>query len=41
MTLLGAAAAAGLSNGGPNLVVLKARLDPPANTSPNWYRTRS
>ena len=31
----------GLASGAPNLVVLKATLDPPPNTSPNWYRARS
>jgi acetolactate synthase-1/2/3 large subunit len=29
---------AGIALGEPNLVVLEARLDPPPNTSPNWYR---
>ena len=32
---------AGLASGRPRLVVLKATLDPPPNTSPNWYRARS
>ena len=35
---LGAALAAGIASGRPNLVVLKATYDPPPNTSPNWYR---
>ena len=30
----------GIASGVPNLVVLKAVLDPPPNTSPNWYRAR-
>ena len=30
----------GLASGGPNLVVIRAVLDPPPNTSPNWYRAR-
>ena len=38
---LGQAVAEGLASGRPNVVVLKARLDPPPNTSPNWYRTRA
>ena len=37
---LTAAVAAGIASGRPNLVVLKALLAPPANTSPNWYRAR-
>ena len=37
---LGEAVAAGIASGRPNLVVLKARLAPPPNTSPNWYRAR-
>lgn len=36
---LGAAVAAGIAGGRPNLLVLKATLPPPPNTSPNWYRT--
>jgi acetolactate synthase-1/2/3 large subunit len=35
---LGAAVAEGIASGAPNLVVVKARLEPPPNTSPNWYR---
>jgi len=31
----------GVAGATPNLVVLKAKLDPPPNTSPNWYRSRS
>jgi thiamine pyrophosphate-dependent acetolactate synthase large subunit-like protein len=38
---LTSAVAAGIASGGPNLLVLKATYDPPPNTSPNWYRTRS
>ena len=38
---LGEAVAAGIASGRPNLVVLKARLAPPPNTSPNWYRARA
>lgn len=37
---LTAAVADGLASGAPNLIVLKARYDPPPNTSPNWYRAR-
>ena len=37
---LGAAVAAGLASGRPNLVVVKATYDPPPNTSPNWYRAK-
>jgi len=35
---LGAAVAAGIASGRPNLVVLKASYLPPPNTSPRWYR---
>ncbi len=35
---LGAAVAAGIASGRPNLVVLKASYLPPHNTSPRWYR---
>ena len=35
---LGTAVAAGIASGRPNLLVLKATLPPPPNTSPNWYR---
>lgn len=35
---LGAAVADGIASRRPTLVVVKARLDPPPNTSPNWYR---
>lgn len=38
---LGAAVAEGLAGGAPNLVVAKAGLPPPPNTSPNWYRAAS
>ena len=38
---LAEAVRAGIASGAPNLVVLKAVLDPPPNTSPNWYRARS
>ena len=37
---LGAAVAAGIASGRPNLVVVKATLSPPPTTSPNWYRAR-
>jgi acetolactate synthase-1/2/3 large subunit len=37
---LATAVAAGVASGGPNLVVVKASLTPPPNTSPNWYRKR-
>ena len=30
----------GIASGRPNLVVLKALLSPPPNTSPNWYRAQ-
>jgi ribulose-bisphosphate carboxylase large chain len=35
---LGAAVAAGIASGRPNMVVLKASYRPPPNTSPRWYR---
>ena len=35
---LGAAVAAGIASGVPNLVVVKASFTPPPNTSPRWYR---
>jgi len=35
---LGAAVAAGIASGLPNLVVLKGSYLPPPNTSPRWYR---
>lgn len=38
---LTAAVADGIASGAPSLVVLKARFDPPPNTSPNWYRVRA
>ena len=38
---LTAAVAEGIASGAPNLVVLKARFDPPPNTSPNWYRAKA
>ena len=38
---LAAAVREGIAAGTPNVVVLKARFDPPPNTSPNWYRARS
>ena len=31
----------GIASRRPNLVVLRAVLDPPPNTSPNWYRARA
>lgn len=37
---LSAAVAEGIASKAPSLVVLKARFDPPPNTSPNWYRAR-
>ena len=37
---LGAAVAAGIASGRPNLVVVTLLLAPPPNTSPNWYRAR-
>lgn len=37
---LQAAVAAGIASGQPNLLVVKARYDPPPNTSPNWYRVQ-
>ena len=38
VTDLGAAVAAGIASGRPNLLVVKAALTPPLNTSPRWYR---
>ena len=38
---LTAAVAEGIASNAPNLVVLKARYDPPPNTSPNWYRAKA
>ena len=38
---LGAAVAGALASRGPQLLVVKASLPPPPNTSPNWYRTAS
>ena len=38
---LGAAVAEGIAGARPNVVVLQARFEPPPNTSPNWYRSRS
>ncbi len=38
---LGAAVAAGIASGRPNLLVLKASYTPPPNTSPRWYRALS
>ena len=38
---LGAAVAAGIASGRPNLLVLKASFTPPPNTSPRWYRAVS
>ncbi len=35
---LGDAVAAGVAGRTPNLLVVKTRLSPPPNTSPNWYR---
>lgn len=37
---LGAAVREGIASGRPNLVVLRARLEPPPTTSPNWYRAK-
>ena len=37
---LGAAVADGIASGQPNLLVVKARFEPPPNTSPNWYRVQ-
>lgn len=36
----GEALRAGIASGGPNMIVVKARLRPPPNTSPRWYRRR-
>ena len=38
---LGSAVAAGIASRRPNLLVLKAQLTPPPNSSPNWYRALS
>ncbi len=38
---LGAAVAAGIDSGEPNLLVVKAAFTPPPNTSPRWYRALS
>ena len=38
---LGAAVAAGIASGRPNLLVVKASYSPPPNTSPRWYRALS
>ncbi len=38
---LGEALAAGIASGRPNLLVVKAALTPPPNTSPRWYRALS
>ncbi|MEO6206214.1 MAG: thiamine pyrophosphate-dependent enzyme, partial [Mycobacteriales bacterium] len=38
---LGAAVSAGIAGGRPNLLVVKAALTPPPNTSPRWYRALS
>lgn len=35
---LGAAVAAGIASGRPNVLVVKASWTPPPNTSPRWYR---